>query len=68
MKAPQYRALLDAMMRELGDRTGFSFVKLNPDTDQAEVRKCGHVCGRACVLGSCCCCCCCCCCCSISSS
>lgn len=36
--AAEYRALLDAMMRELGDRTGYSFVKENRDTEQAEVR------------------------------
>lgn len=30
--ATEYRALLDAMMRETGDRTGYSFVKENADT------------------------------------
>jgi hypothetical protein len=36
--ATEYRALLDAMMRELGDRAGYSFIKENADTEQAEVR------------------------------
>lgn len=37
MGAGEYRALLEAMMREQGDRSGYSFVKENLDTDQPEV-------------------------------
>ena len=29
----EYRALLDAMSREMGERTGYSFIKDNVDTD-----------------------------------
>lgn len=36
--AAEYRALLEAMMREQGDRSGYSFVKENADTEQPEVR------------------------------
>ena len=37
MGAGEYRALLESMMREQGDRSGYSFVKENADTEQPEV-------------------------------
>lgn len=43
MGAGEYRALLEAMMREQGDRSGYSFVKENTDTEQPEVC-CGGLC------------------------